>query len=101
MANPQTVPDLFNQSRQQWLEGARLVARKLLRHRHKITIEDVLELYPRPKYLHRNTTGGVFQTDMFHAVGYTLARKPSSNGRVIRWWTLSDLYADEYGQDCE
>lgn len=101
MANPQTVQSLFNQTAQQWVEGARLVGRKLLRTRHKITIEDVLEVWPRPSYLHRNTTGKVFQSHMFHAIGYTRARKPSSNGRVIRWWTLSDMYADEYGQDCE
>ncbi|HSW91468.1 MAG TPA: hypothetical protein VLG09_02385 [Candidatus Saccharimonadales bacterium] len=101
MANPQTAQDLFNKSRTDWLDGARHVARKLLRQRHKITIEDVLAIYPRPKYLHRNTTGHVFRTEMFHAVGYTLARKPSSHHRVIRWWTLSDMYADEYEKDCD
>lgn len=98
---PQTVPDLFNQSREQWLEGARNAARKLLRRRHRITIEDVLEVYPRPRYLHRNTTGSVFKNEMFRPLGYTLARKPSSHKRVIRIWTLSDLYADEYERDCD
>lgn len=98
---PQTVPDLFNQSREQWLEGARHTARKLLRHKYRITIEDVLEIYPRPKYLHRNTTGSVFKSEVFQPIGYTLARKPSSHKRVIRLWTLADMYADEYERDCD
>jgi hypothetical protein len=98
---PQTAQDLFNTTREQWLEGARHAARKLLRLRSKITIEDVLELYPRPKYLHRNVTGRVFRSEMFQPIGYTTAKKPSSHGRVLRIWTLSDMYADELGQDCE
>lgn len=101
MGNPQTMPDLFNQSREQWLEGARHTARQLLRRRRTITIEDVLEIFPRPKYLHRNTTGNVFRNEMFHPVGYTLAKKLTSHGRVIRLWTLSDLYDNSVNEDCE
>lgn len=99
--NPQTIQDLFQVTREQWLEGARLTARKLLRYRSKITIEDVLEIYPRPKYLHRNTTGSVFKYEAFQPIGYTMAKKPTSHGRVIRLWTLSDIYADEYERDCD
>lgn len=101
MKYPQTVQDLFGISREQWLEGARLTARRLLRTKSKITIEDVLERYPRPKYLHRNTTGSVFKTDMFVPVGYVPARKLTSHKRIIRLWTLSDTYADRYETDCE
>lgn len=97
----QTMQDLFSLSRGQWIDGARHAARGLLRRRPRITIEDVLEIYPRPKYLHRNTTGNVFRDEMFHAVGYTTAKNVSSHGRVIRIWTLSDRFADELGSDCE
>lgn len=99
--NPQTVQDLFQVNREQWIEGARVVARRLLRNRYKITIEDVLAVYPRPKYLHRNTTGKVFQNEAFRAIGYTPAKKLSSHGRIIRLWTLSDTYADEREMDCD
>ena len=93
--NPQTAQDLFQTTRERWLEGARHAARGLLRKRPRITIEDVLDIYPRPKYLHRNTTGSVFKDEMFQAIGYTTAKKFSSHGRVIRIWTLSDRYSDE------
>lgn len=95
------MPDLFNQSREQWLAGARHAARMLLRRKRLITIEDVLEVYPRPKYLHRNTTGSVFKGDMFHPVGYTLSKRTLSHGRVIRLWSLSDLYTNTHELDCE
>jgi len=100
-AYPQTARDLFNVSRLQWIEGARVVARRLLHTRYKITIEDVLEVYPRPKYLHRNTTGKVFQHEAFRTVGYTPAMKPSSHGRIIKLWTLSDAYVDDKEGDCD
>jgi len=100
MSNPQTVQDLFSVTREQWLEGARTTAKKLLCSRSNITIEDVLDIYPRPKYLHRNTTGSVFQDERFQPVGYTTAKKPSSHHRVIRIWTISDLYADTLELDC-
>lgn len=101
MSNPQTMPDLFHQTREQWLEGARHTARQLLRRKRLITIEDVLEIFPRPKYLHRNITGNVFKSEMFHPIGYTLAKKPTSHKRVIRLWTLSDLYENTLDEDCE
>lgn len=101
MSNPQTVPDLFNRTRDQWLQGARHTARQLLRRRRSITIEDVLERYPRPKYLHRNTTGSVFKGDMFQPIGYTLSKRTLSHGRVIRMWAMSDLYARSIEPDCE
>lgn len=100
MKNPQTMQDLFSITRDDWLEGARVTARRLLRERMKITIEDVLDVFPRPKYLHRNITGSVFQHEAFQAIGYTNAKKPSSNGRVIRFWSLSDKYANEI-VDCD
>lgn len=80
--------DLFQKNREDWLLAARNTARKLLNSRLNITIEDVLEITPLPKYLHRNTIGKVFHDTDFVAVGYTLTRKPSSHSRVIRKWSL-------------
>lgn len=100
-STPQTVPDLFNKTREQWLNGARNVAFQLLKTRTKITIEDVLELYPRPKYLHRNTTGSVFKNEWFQAIGYTASKRKQSHGRVIRLWTLSDEFEHKELKDYE
>lgn len=102
MGNAQTVQDLFNMSREEWLDGARVRARHLLRNRSTITSEDITRDYPLPKYLHHNTIGHILkENDTFHAVGYTRAKRPSSNGRVIRVWTLSDKYAKDFALDCE
>lgn len=98
---PQTVPDLFQRTREQWLNGARKVAYNLLQTRHTVTIEDVLELYPRPKYLHRNTTGSVFKDPWFQPLGYVTSRRTISHGRVIRTWGLSDQFIDKLTQDYE
>lgn len=84
------IQNLFGQSREDWLDSCRDTARKLLRTRLTITIEDVLEVCPRPNYLHRNTTGKVFQDKDFKAVGFRAARKASSHGRTIRVWGLKN-----------
>jgi hypothetical protein len=88
MNAPQTMLDLFAQSKEQWLAEARKTARELLKTRLAITIEDVLEVCPKPAYLHRNTIGGVFQHSDFRVCGYALAKKPSSHKRLIRLWGL-------------
>lgn len=80
----------FSQTKQQWIEMARNAARELLSMGGTITIEEVLSKAPRPVWLHVNSTGAVFQHPDFVAVGYTIAKKPSSNGRVIRKWALKN-----------
>lgn len=88
MRAPKTTRSLFSQGKEQWLTEARDAARKLLKSRQTITIEDVLEVCPKPAYLHRNTIGSVLRHTDFKVVGYTLAKKPSSNSRLIRLWGL-------------
>lgn len=83
----QSMLDLFQKSREQWLEEARVAARKLLGLRDSVTIEDVLELCPRPTYLHRNTTGKVFNED-FIPIGFAKSKRSISKGRWIRQWRL-------------
>src|ERR1044072_676284 len=85
----QTARDLFQQQKVEWLDEARKTATSLLKHKEHITIEDVLQVCPKPTYLKSNVIGGVFQHPDFKSVGFTLAKKPSSHKRVIRQWTLA------------
>jgi hypothetical protein len=85
-----TARDLFQLERLEWIEDCRSTAKNLLQTRENITIEDVLEVCPRPSYIHRNVTGQIFKDNDFISVGYVPARKPSSNGRVIRLWGLRE-----------
>lgn len=89
MKTAPTAQDLFRNTRQEWLDECRIIARNLLKTRQTITIEDVLKECPRPKYLRPNIVGSVFHDKDFVPVGYTMARKPSSHSRVIRVWSLS------------
>lgn len=84
-----TVKDLFKKEREAWLESARLAAKELLEERTLITIEDVLKVCPRPEYIHRNTTGKVFNND-FQPVGWRKSKRPIMNGRFVRIWRLKD-----------
>lgn len=84
-----TVKDLFKKEREAWLENARLTAKELLEDKPLITIEDVLKVCPRPEYIHRNTTGKVFNND-FQPVGWRKSKRPIMNGRFVRIWRLKD-----------
>ena len=84
----QTVRDLFNKEREAWLNNARKAAKKLLKTRSVITIEDVLSECPRPQFVHRNTTGRVFNDLDFVAVGWRHSSRPLMKGRQVREWTL-------------
>ena len=84
-----TVKDLFKKEREAWLENARLAAKELLEDKPLITIEDILKVCPRPEYIHRNTTGKVFNND-FQPVGWRKSKRPIMNGRFVRIWRLKD-----------
>jgi hypothetical protein len=79
----------FAKERQEWINDCRETARKLLTVRASITVEDVLKICPRPRYIHKNVTGSVFRDPDFVMCGWTKATKSSSNGRWIMRWTLS------------
>lgn len=83
------MTDIFALEKKRWLEDARATARKLLQLQYTITIEDVLEACPLPKFLHRNTIGGVFRDDDFTPVTWRPSRRPASHSRYVRAWTLS------------
>src|SRR5690606_239550 len=82
--------DLFKDAKAEWLEKARQTARELLKRREWITSEDVTAICPLPKYLHRNTIGGIFQHEDFQMVGVTYARRREAHGRLIRKWALKN-----------
>lgn len=67
-----------------------MTAKELLQHREYITSEDVTAACPLPRYLHRNTIGGIFQHPDFQVAGVAFARKASSNSRLIRKWVLKN-----------
>lgn len=81
--------DLFVKERQDWINDCRATARELLTTRESITVEDVLKVCPRPRYIHKNVTGSVFKDSDFVMCGWAKATKASSNGRWIMKWTLS------------
>lgn len=84
---PLTIQDMFGLTRQGWLEECRKTAKLLLRNQETITVEDVLTLVPRPEYIHRNSTGSIFNNE-FKAVGWTQSKRPISKGRYIMKWKL-------------
>lgn len=92
-----TMNNLFEESKTKWLDEARKAARILILDKGRCTIEDVLEACPRPSYLHRNTTGSVFQSDEFEPLGYTASKRRQSHGRVVRIWGFVRSEALERG----
>jgi hypothetical protein len=85
-----TQANIFDAEKQRWLEGARAVARKLLISEPSITIIDVLNKYPRPQWVHQNTTGQVFKHEDFQTCGYVKSTSKTAKGRMIFEWTLKE-----------
>lgn len=87
-----TTRELWKQESIDWLVKARKAARDILLKRETCTIEDVLQICPRPSYLHRNLTGSVFKDEIFRPVGYIKSRRPIEKASVIRVWELKQEY---------
>lgn len=88
----QTVPNLFQSSRQEWVEAARRAAEDIILEEGQCTIEDVLARCPRPRYLHPNTTGHIFRNSIFRMLYVTRSRRPISNKRLICVWGLKEEF---------
>lgn len=84
-----TINDLFQSEKQEWLESCRITARNLLREKPFVTVEDVLKECPRPNFVHRNTTGHIFNDPDFKCVGWLPSKRPAMNGRYVRTWRLA------------
>ena len=82
-----TIQDMFGYSREAWLAECRKTAKLLLRNSETITVEDITLLVPRPTYLHRNTTGAIFD-GQFKPVDFVKAKHKEAKGRWIRTWRL-------------
>lgn len=82
-----TIQDMFGYSREAWLEECRKTAKLLLRNSETVTVEDVTALVPRPTYLHRNTTGRIFN-NQFKPVDFVKAKHTLAKGRYIRTWKM-------------
>jgi len=87
---PKTAPELFKQSNQDWVDECRSAAKVLLRRQPSVTIEDVLRICPRPKYVKPNVTGSVFIHPDFKSIGVKRATRPVSHGHYIKVWVRND-----------
>ncbi len=85
-----TIQDVFKSERQAWLDDARAEARRQLKRKPIITIEEVLANCPRPQFLHKNATGNVFKHEDFIPVGWRKSQRPAMNGRYVRTWRLKN-----------
>lgn len=84
---------MFGVQAEEWLNKARHTAEKIAVENGKVDIEDVLEVCPRPRFLHRNITGKVFTKDVFRVVAFKKSRRAVSKGRMICVWGLKrELY---------
>jgi hypothetical protein len=83
-----TARELFANTAQEWVEGARQTARRILEYKPYVNIEDVLEEYPFPEYLNRNIRGQVFKHPDFVHYSYTTAKRPISKGSILHNWRL-------------
>ena len=92
MKSAPTTQDMFRTNKEAWLQEARQIAQKLLLTRGSITIEDLTEVHPLPKYIKKNFLGRVFRDDVFQKAGYTNARRTMARGHALRVWELNAAY---------
>lgn len=92
MKSAPTTQDMFRTNKEAWLQEAREIAQNMLLTRGQITIEDLLEAHPLPKYIKKSFLGQVFKDDVFQAVGYKRARRLIANGHILRIWELNAAY---------
>lgn len=89
----QTVQDLFRGSYQDYIDTLRAEARKQLRLKPSITIEDLTEVHPRPDFVKPNTMGKVFLHPDFEPTGAPVrAKHQSAKGHWLGRWKLSREY---------
>lgn len=66
----QTVMDLFEQNREDYLTEARSAAESLANERGVITVNDVREVCPPPKDVDPRVMGAIFRSKAWEKVGY-------------------------------
>jgi hypothetical protein len=70
MNDLQTVMDLFETTREDYLAEARLAAESLANQRGVITVNDVREMCPPPANIDPRVMGAIFKSKAWHKVGY-------------------------------
>ena len=83
-----TIQDLFARDKTLWLAECRKEAKRQLQFKPSVTSDDITKNVPRPTYIHRNTTGQIFNNGEFITVGFTISTRKEANGRTIRQWAL-------------
>ena len=66
----QTVMDLFESTREDYLAEARLAAESLANERGVITVNDVREVCPPPDGIDPRVMGAIFRSKAWEKVGY-------------------------------
>lgn len=84
--------DLLEEHRPDYLAQAREAARRLLRDRDSITINDVREICPPPADIDPRVMGAVFRTSEFEATGeFVLSSRTTCHRRPIQRFRLSGI----------
>jgi hypothetical protein len=98
MNKPQTIPDLFQQNRSDWLLKAQHIAEAKAQVNGMVTILDVLKEHPLPNYLatkNKAILGQVFKNPVFKRVGVVRSTATASHGHYITQWRLDSAYYPE------
>lgn len=83
----QAAFDFYTEQKAQWLDEARWAMKKLLEKQPYVTSDDVHNVCPLPKNLHRNTLGAVFNNE-FRSIGFQKSKREAAKGRWIQQWRL-------------
>ena len=70
MNDLQTVMDLFETTREEYLTEARLAAESLANERGVVTVNDVREVCPPPANIDPRVMGAIFMAKCWQKVGY-------------------------------
>ena len=88
-ARKQAAHAHFEEIARGWLAKARNYARHHCEAHGSVTSDDIREaIGEQPEGISRNVWGAIWSTGEWEVVGWTHSKRPSSNGRAIRRWTL-------------
>ncbi len=71
-----------------WVDGAREVARQIIKEAGEVTIVEVLDEYPLPPDASNRMAGGVFRHKMFQRVGNRTIQDTNRRWRTIGVFAL-------------
>lgn len=80
--------DALETNRRPFIEEARAVARKLLKYRKSVTIDDVRAVLPPPEGVDPRVMGAVFKASEFESVGWTTSKRKECHKRPIQRFRL-------------